>query len=331
MAYTQYPFLKKENDAETEASKLTSWWENMQSSLQNMQNNLQSNPVQTATGGYMESAAVRDLRKQLESHGGLKPSDYVSQWQPQIDSMVNDIMNRKEFQYDVNADALYNQYKDRYINLGQRAMMDTMGQAAQLTGGYGNSYAQMAGQQAYQGYLQGLTDKIPELAQLAQARYDQQGQDMYQKYGLLSTQEQNAYNNWLNAYNQWLAERDYLAGRYDTERGYDYGVYRDTVADSQWQKQFDEDLRRWQLEWDEEHGSGGGGSGGGGGGSEYAITKATLANSNASAGDDFGVVAGANISTSQKLELYDKYVKTKVNTEVSKQDPKRDTAAYAQK
>ena len=245
-------YFKKLAEENANGSNTTNWWQNGG-----------NNWGRSTSGGYVESAAVQDLKKQLESHGGLKPADYTSKWQAQIDSMANDIMNRKEFQYDVNADALYNQYKDRYVSLGQQAMMDTMGQAAQLTGGYGNSYAQMAGQQAYQGYLQGLTDKIPELAQLAQARYDQQGQDLYNKYGLLNTQEQNAYNNWLNSYNQWLAERDYLAGRYDTERGYDYGVYRDAVADAQWQKQFEEDLRRWQMEWDAQNSSGSSGGGGG--------------------------------------------------------------------
>jgi hypothetical protein len=160
---------------------------------------------------------------------------------------MDSILNRKDFQYDVNEDALYQQYKDRYVNLGQQAMMDTMGQAAKLTGGYGNSNAQMVGQQAYQSYLQGLTDKIPELAQAAYQRYAQQGQDLYQKYGLLNTQEQAAVDQWNAAYNRWLAERDFLTGRYDTERGYDYGTFRDSVADDQWKAQFDEDIRRFDF------------------------------------------------------------------------------------
>ena len=196
---------------------------------------------------YTESDSVKKFRDQMESHLGLKPADYVSKWQPQIDSTVSDILNRKDFQYDVNADALYQQYKDRYVNLGQKAMMDTMGQAATLTGGYGNSYAQMAGQQAYQGYLQGLTDKIPELYQIALDRYNQQGQDLYSRYGLLSSQEQDAFSKWQTNMNQWLSERDYLAGRFDTERGYDYGQYRDAVADDQWKANFDEDLRRFNF------------------------------------------------------------------------------------
>ena len=206
---------------------------------------------------YTESDAVKKFRENME-----KQVAYQSQWQPQIKDTMNSILNRKDFQYDVNGDALYQQYKDRYVNLGQKAMMDTMGQAAKLTGGYGNSNAQMVGQQAYQGYLQGLTDKIPELAQLAYQRYAQLGQDLYQKYGLLNSQEQADYS-------RWAAERDYLANLYNTERGYDYGVYRDTVGDDQWKAQFDEDLRRFNFQ----NGQGEfavDSSGGGGGGGDYS-------------------------------------------------------------
>jgi guanine deaminase len=46
---------------------------------------------------------------------------------------------------------------------GQQAMRDTMGQAAALTGGYGNTYAQQAGEQAYAAYLSRLNDVLPEL------------------------------------------------------------------------------------------------------------------------------------------------------------------------
>jgi hypothetical protein len=210
-------------------------------------------------------------------------------------------------------------------------MMDTMGQAAQLTGGYGNSYAQMAGQQAYQGYLQGLTDKIPELAQLAQAQYDRQGQDLYQQYGLLSGEDQKAYDQWLGAYNRWLAERDYNTGRFDTERGYDYGQYRDTVGDDQWKAQFDEDLRRFNFanglgEFAPAHvaysGGGGGGDGVGGGLSNYKqvaneLTKAGGVTGNYTqdiSGDMATIranVASGAITTDQARDLVKKYVSTK--------------------
>ena len=95
---------------------------------------------------YTESDAVKKLREQMEAQNTAKPVDYTSKWQPQIDTTIGNILNRKDFQYDVNADALYNQYKDRYVNLGKQAMQDTMGQAAALTGGYGSSFSQLAGQ-----------------------------------------------------------------------------------------------------------------------------------------------------------------------------------------
>ena len=215
---------------------------------------------------YAESDAVKKLREQMEAQTAAKPAEYVSKWQPQVDAAAQNILNRKEFSYDVNGDAMWNQYKDRYINLGKQAMQDTMGQAAALTGGYGNSNAQIAGQQVYQGYMQGLTDKIPELAQLALDRYNQQGQQLYDQYNLLNTQEQNAYNQWLQNYNLWNDERNYLTGRFDTERGYDYGVHRDAVSDDQWKAQFDEDIRRFdfanKLGEFARKSSGGGGGGG---------------------------------------------------------------------
>ena len=213
---------------------------------------------------YEESQAVKNARASLESIAGQKPGAYQSQYQPQIQNLTDQILNRGQFQYDLNGDALYNQYKDRYVGLGQQAMMDTMGQAAKLTGGYGNSYAQMAGQQAYHGYLQGLNDKVPELYQLALQRYNQEGQDLYNRHGLLSSQEEQAYNRFMNDYNMWNAERDWLTGRYDTERGFDYGGYRDAVADDQWKAGFDEDIRRFDFA-NKVKGSGGGGGRRGGG------------------------------------------------------------------
>lgn len=76
------------------------------------------------------------------------------------------------------------------------AMMDTLGQAAALTGGYGSSYAQSAGQQAYQSYLQGLNDKIPELYQLALERYDREADGLYKRYAMLGEREGADYDRY---------------------------------------------------------------------------------------------------------------------------------------
>lgn len=118
------------------------------------------------------------------------------------DEALQAYLNREDFQYDLNGDALYQQYKDRYIHNGQRAMQDTMGQAASLTGGYGSSYAQSVGQQAYNSYLQQLGDVIPELYQLAYDRYRDEGDRLYKNYQSWAQLEQEAADE-----EQW--EREY--------------------------------------------------------------------------------------------------------------------------
>jgi hypothetical protein len=104
----------------------------------------------------------------------------------QLNSLYNQIVNRKPFQYDLNGDLLYRQMADRYTQMGQQAMRDTMGQAAALTGGYGNSYAQSVGNQAYQQYLTALNDNVPELWDRAYQVYQGEGDRLLQQYQLAS-------------------------------------------------------------------------------------------------------------------------------------------------
>ena len=229
---------------------------------------------------YAEGDAVKQAQAALQQQTAQKPSTYQSQWQPQLTDTLNKILNREKFNYDLNGDALYQQYKDQYVNQGQQAMMDTMGQAAALTGGYGNSYAQSVGQQTYQGYLQGLNDKVPELYQLALSKYQAEGQDMLNQYGLLADQENMDYGRYRDTlsdynaeldrlYNMYNAERDFDYGKYADDRDFGYGQYiddrnyqyqvgRDQVADNQWLQSFEYQQGRdtksdeqWQAEFDE--------------------------------------------------------------------------------
>lgn len=153
--------------------------------VQQNQQQTQQQPVQQTQP--TASANVANAQ-QLLQQGLAASGSYQSKWDEQLTGLLDQITNRKPFQYDVNADALYQMYKDQYVQQGRMAMQDTMGQAATMTGGYGNSYAQNVGQQAYQGYLQELTAKIPELAQVAQEQYNQEGQDLYNRYNLIGAE-----------------------------------------------------------------------------------------------------------------------------------------------
>ena len=153
----------------------------------------------------------------LDSHLGTKPGAYQSKYQGQIDEVRKNITDRKPFTFNVNEDALYQQYKDRYTQMGKQAMRDTVGQAAALTGGYGNTYAQNVGQQAYGQYMQGLTDKIPELYQLALDKYDRDAAAEKEKYSLLTDADNTDYSRWGDQMAQWNTDRNYLSDRADTE------------------------------------------------------------------------------------------------------------------
>lgn len=125
-----------------------------------------------------------------------KKTGYQSPWEDQLRETANKILNREKFSYDLNGDALYKQYKDRYTQQGRQAMMDTMGQAQAMTGGYGNSYAQSVGQQTYQGYMQGLTDKIPTLYQIALDKYTNEGNQMRDNMNLMQQQDEIGYGRY---------------------------------------------------------------------------------------------------------------------------------------
>lgn len=219
---------------------------------------------------YQESDTVKQAQALLNQQMANKPGAYNSAWQGQLDDVIGQILNREEFSYDLNEDALYQQYANQYINQGKMAMMDTMGQAAAMTGGYGNSYAQSVGQQAYQGYLQQLNDKIPELYQLALNQYQMEGDALYDQYAMLGAQEEQDYGrhrdemaDWQTElgrlqdqydaerdydYSKWTDGRDFAYGQYSDDRAYDYQAGRDKVADEQWQKEYDEAVRQFNFQ-----------------------------------------------------------------------------------
>ena len=251
---------------------------------------------------YNPGDTVTDAQKLLDEQLAQKPGDYKSTWQSQINDILQQILNREKFSYDLNGDALYQQYKDQYMTQGKMAMMDTMGQAQAMTGGYGNSYAQSVGQQAYQGHLQELNNKIPELYQLALNKYQMEGDALTDKYALLAQQEEQEYGRYRDQLGDWQDERNYLTDRYDTERDYDYNKWlddrnfdytkyldnrdyqyqldRDKITDEQWNKEFEEAKRQFDKQYEETSSSSGGGGGGGstggptggtgGGGGDYA-------------------------------------------------------------
>lgn len=195
----------------------------------------------SANKAYQDAlAALQQAQQALPSYKGT--------YDQQLQDIYNQIVNRDKFSYDVNSDALYQQYKDQYVTLGQQAMMDTMGQAQAMTGGYGNSYAQSVGQQTYQAYLQQLTDKVPELYGMALDQYNQEGQNLMNQYSMVGDMADDEYAKYQDSLNQYwqnlsyqkeLADDAYSQGYDNWYQSYQMGVEADKVAYSKQQDAYD--------------------------------------------------------------------------------------------
>ena len=209
--------------------------------------------------GYSPSGAVSQAKAYLQQVQSRRPGAYQSRWDAELDSLYDQITNRKPFQYDLNRDALYQQYKEQYQRLGRTAMQDTMGQAASLTGGYGSTYAEQVGQQTYNAYLQSLNDIVPELYDRAYGRYQDEGQDLYNRYGLVSDRESMDYSKYRDTVSDYYNDLADARSSYDSEWNKDYTQWSDQL--SYWQQKAAQEQAYWQSQQRAAGGSGGGGGG----------------------------------------------------------------------
>ena len=198
--------------------------------------------------GYTPSATVNAAYEMLQNQLNAKPGDYESKWTEQLDSLYNQITNRDPFSYDLNSDMLYQQYKDQYTNLGQMAMMDTMGQAAGLTGGYGSSYSQSVGQQAYNAYLQNLNQIVPDLYQMAYQQYRDQGNDLLNQWSMTRDMDATDYARYRDNVADYYTNLNFAYGMYNDERNFDYNDYANML--NYWQNKYamEQDQSNWEAQ-----------------------------------------------------------------------------------
>lgn len=171
---------------------------------------------------------------------------YAGTYDGQLKELYDQIVNRDPFSYDINKDMLYQQYANEYARNGKLAMMDTMGQAAALTGGYGSSYGQQVGQQTYNAYLQQLGDIVPDLYDKAYAHYQDEGDQLMQQYAMMGDLADDEYAKFLDSYNRWAAEREFAQN--EADKAYERG-YQDYLARlNQFNTDRDYALNREQLD-----------------------------------------------------------------------------------
>ncbi len=183
----------------------------------------------TDSKSYTPSQEVISAGKAVQELKAERPGEYVSPYADALGQLYDRIVNRPAFSYHMYADPLYQQYRDSYVRLGRLAMEDTMGRAAGLTGGYGSTYSQRAGQESYHGYLQELNRQLPQLYDLALSKYAQEGQGLMDQYKLLQGMENEAYSRHADDYDRWYRAYTYAQSQYDDAREEDYDRYLDML------------------------------------------------------------------------------------------------------
>ncbi len=178
------------------------------------------------TWARLAAGVVTSMPSDLDTPGRVayletnRPGDYVSDYAAEIDRLLEQILSREAFSYDPATDPMYQRYKDQYMYMGKRAMNDAIGQASALSGGYANSYAQSAGQQAYQDYLAKLTGGIPDLYELALKAYDAQTGLIETQLSALTDAEKQAYQRYLDELDAYNDALDYYYKKMLDEQKY---------------------------------------------------------------------------------------------------------------
>lgn len=163
---------------------------------------------------------IADLWEQQKNYGSYDYGEaapvYNNRYDDTIQDLIQGILNREDFSYDPATDPLYQNYRKQYTREGQRATADTLGQAAAASGGIPSSYATTAAAQAGNYYAAQMTDKIPELYQLAYNQYLNDYNMQISDLGVVQGAEQSDYDKYLNELNQ-----------YNTDRAFDYNAWLD--------------------------------------------------------------------------------------------------------
>ena len=209
---------------------------------------------------------VQDAYNAAKNYGDFNYADYISRYDPRIQSKTDQILNRADFSYDPATDPLYSQYRKQYIREGRRATEDTMAAAAAMSGGLPSSYAATAAGPQGNYYASQLTDKIPELYQLAYNRYLAEDQLNRSDLSMLQGLEDSDYNKWYNKlnfdYNAYNDKYNRLLNTLNAAQGMQsdaWNRYRDQMGwwenqqqfgYNQWKDELDNQRQAQQDAWD---------------------------------------------------------------------------------
>lgn len=171
---------------------------------------------------------------------------YSNQYADRQAALLDEILNRKEFEWSKETDPNWAAYKKEYLREGDRAAANALAQASAASGGRPSSYAATAASQAGDYYAGQLADKIPELYQQAYERYLNDYNMKLSDLSAVNSQEQMDYAKFLDSLNQYNTDRNFAYNDYQTQ----YNMLQSYLANLQGQQQteFNQNLTARQYQ-----------------------------------------------------------------------------------
>lgn len=185
---------------------------------------IDSGTMATINSSFSSSSAYREAMK-YTNELLAKLSSGKTSYTDDVEAMMQKILNREEFSYDVDKDQLFQQALASAMNSGKSAMQDTIGQASALTGGYGSTYATSAGNQAYNAFIEDAYNNLPEYYQMALQAYQMEGEEMYNQLGMFVDADNREYQRTYDAWSANFANAESMYAR-------EYGAWQDGVQNA---------------------------------------------------------------------------------------------------
>ena len=192
---------------------------------------------------------VKKKEKSPEEYTGnasaTRYQPYKNEYSGAQNEILQAIMNPPKFSYDAESDPFYQILKEQAQINGTQAMEETVGQISARTGGIASSYAGVAGQQAYNGYMDNLNGQIPTLRDHAYSQYTNEQNAQRANFAMLQGMESTDYGRYMDGIGIQNSDRNfaYQAGQDGQAQDnwlaqFGYGQQQDAQSQANWQKQF---------------------------------------------------------------------------------------------
>ena len=183
-----------------------------------------------AINGYKtDGGATGKISDSIAKWQESRPAEYVNTYKDDIKGLVSTLTGM-DFSYNPEKDIAYKLIRDENRKAARLAMEDTLGKAAAMTGGYSNTYAQGAAQQAYAGALSKTGELIPELYEAAYDRFSDDRDALSDSIKLLSDLDSDEFDKYTALMKQYFSEGEMLFDNYHWESEEEFDRFLDYAA-----------------------------------------------------------------------------------------------------